>query len=139
MTKYWIGRFESSIQYIYKLRVQKKYKPEVLDLQERAENAILNDLQEQIREYEELKAGKFNLSILDKVKSIPENMVKARISLGWTQKDLADKIGTTEQQIQKYESTNYQSASLKRINEITEAFQEYAKHRKEHKKSRSHQ
>ena len=38
--------------------------------------------------------------------------------MGLSQKELADRIGLKEQQIQRYEATEYASASLTRIQEI---------------------
>jgi ribosome-binding protein aMBF1 (putative translation factor) len=89
---------------------------------------MMEDLKGQLGEYEKLKTGRFELSVLDNVESIPINLIKARISLGWTQRDLAQRIGTTEQQIQKYESSDYKTASLKKVTEIVSAFREEQKH-----------
>lgn len=55
------------------------------------------------------------------VNALPESLVDERKKLGLTQKELAERLGIKEQQIQRYEATRYQSASLKRIVEITEA------------------
>jgi transcriptional regulator with XRE-family HTH domain len=52
------------------------------------------------------------------VEAIPTSLICARIALGWTQKELAKRLGTTEQQIQKYEATEYESASFRKISEI---------------------
>lgn len=48
-------------------------------------------------------------------------LVKARVARGWTQRRLADVLGVAEQQVQRYESTGYRSASLARICEIAAA------------------
>lgn len=48
-------------------------------------------------------------------------LIKARIVRGWTQRRLADALGVAEQQIQRYESTGYRSASLARICDVAEA------------------
>ena len=80
-------------------------------------------------EYDKLKKGKFRLSIFDGVEALPDNLIKARIALGWTtQKDLAERLKTTEQQIQKYESSNYESASLRRVVEIISIMQQDKPH-----------
>jgi len=52
------------------------------------------------------------------VEAIPSSLIRARIAAGWTQKELAKRLGISEQQIQKYESTDYESASFRKINEI---------------------
>jgi transcriptional regulator with XRE-family HTH domain len=48
-------------------------------------------------------------------------LIRARIARGLTQRDLAIKLGLKEQQIQRYEETDYASASLARINEVIRA------------------
>ncbi len=45
-------------------------------------------------------------------------LIKKRRLNGWTQEQLAEKLGIKEQQVQRYESTKYQSASLRRLIEI---------------------
>jgi ribosome-binding protein aMBF1 (putative translation factor) len=89
-----------------------------LKLQEAAARSMRCELQEQIYEYEQLRAGRFDLAALDVVEAIPSSLIRARIAAGWTQKELAKRLGTSEQQIQKYESTDYESASFRKIHEI---------------------
>ena len=48
-------------------------------------------------------------------------MIKARIAAGMSQKDLAERLGMKEQQIQRYESTDYAGASFSRLAEIVKA------------------
>jgi transcriptional regulator with XRE-family HTH domain len=54
---------------------------------------------------------------------LPIALIKARIAKGMTQKQLAEKIGVREQQIQRYESSHYGSASFDRVTEISEALE----------------
>ena len=75
----------------------------------------LDDLRRELREYESLREGVFPLDELDRVHDIPNLLIKARIAQRLTQKQLADRTGLHEQQIQKYEATDYDSASLARI------------------------
>ena len=55
------------------------------------------------------------------LESLPEMLIEERMRLGFTQKQLAEKIGIKEQQIQRYEASRYQSASLRRLQEIAKA------------------
>ena len=95
--------------------------PLIAKAQEDALSSQLADLQEELREYESLKAGKFSLDGLAAVGELPTVLIKARISQGLSQKDLAERIGLKEQQIQRYETTEYASASLSRIREVASA------------------
>ena len=85
-----------------------------------AVSSQLADLREQLREYESLKSGRFDFSELMVVNSLPAMLIKARIARGMTQRDLAERIGLKEQQIQRYEATDYASASLGRIYDVVE-------------------
>ena len=54
------------------------------------------------------------------VQDIPQRLIEARIRAGLTQEELAQKIGLKPQQLQRYEATDYNSASLARVAEIAE-------------------
>lgn len=95
--------------------------PLIVKAQEEAISSQLVDLQSELREYESLKAGEFRLDRLTAVDELPTVLIKARISQGLTQKDLAERVGLKEQQIQRYETTDYASASLSRIREVATA------------------
>ncbi len=95
--------------------------PLIARAQEDALKSQLADLEEELREYESLKAGKFPMDELSVVAELPTALIKARIAQGLSQKDLAERLGLQEQQIQRYEATDYASASLTRIKEIVGA------------------
>jgi HTH-type transcriptional regulator / antitoxin HipB len=58
---------------------------------------------------------------LGSIEDLPTTLIKARIASGLTQKDLAEKIGVQEQQIQRYEANHYGSASFDRLRTIANA------------------
>jgi len=86
--------------------------------QEDALESQLSDLESQLHEYDSLKAGNFSFDELKSISDLPKTMVRARIARGWSQRDLADALNLKEQQIQRYEATDYASASLSRIGEV---------------------
>ena len=95
--------------------------PLIAKAQQDAVKSQLADLKGELREYESLKAGEFRLDQLNVVSVLPAVLIKARIAQGLSQKELAERIGLKEQQIQRYEATDYASASLARINEVARA------------------
>ena len=95
--------------------------PLIAKAQEDALRSQLADLESELREYESLKAGEFQIDGLKAVADLPTALIKARIAQGLSQKDLAERLGLKEQQIQRYEATDYASASLTRIKEIVSA------------------
>ena len=92
--------------------------PLIAKAREDALQSQLADLEGQLREYEALKVGHFELDALNAVAELPTILIKARIAQGLRQKDLAERLGLKEQQIQRYEATDYATASLTRIKEV---------------------
>jgi len=77
----------------------------------------IEELEEQLRVYERLKKGVPTLPIKS-FADLPRLLTAARIARGLTQRDLANRLGIKPQQVQKYEKTEYHSASLRRILEV---------------------
>ena len=75
------------------------------------------EFQKQINEYEQLKKGEAPSLKVDDFAKFPEILIKARIARGWTQAELAEKVGIEEQQIESYEAGDYSTASLPRIDD----------------------
>lgn len=82
----------------------------------------IDRLKTEIIEYDLLQKGQSSLKI-SSLSELPIALIKARISSGMTQKELAEKIGVQEQQIQRYESNHYSSVSFDRLKEIFEALE----------------
>jgi transcriptional regulator with XRE-family HTH domain/Zn-dependent peptidase ImmA (M78 family) len=89
--------------------------------QQDALQSQLSELREEIEEYEALRAGQREVLELNSLEELPSALIKARIASGLSQKELADRLGLKEQQIQRYEATDYASASFTRILEIIQA------------------
>ena len=81
----------------------------------------LADLHQQLEEYETLQSGELPVLTLSSLEELPLALIKARIASGLSQKDLAERLGLKEQQIQRYEATEYTSASLTRVKEVIKA------------------
>jgi len=82
----------------------------------------LATLRRELREYERLRAGRVRISLRE-VEQLPKKLVRARIASGLTQEALAQKLGLKRQQIQRYEATEYASASLATIRQIAQAIE----------------
>lgn len=72
----------------------------------------------ELHEYEKLKTRQKPILYIDMLNQLTNILIKARISNGWTQAELAGRLGLKEQQIQRYESTDYETAAFARIVEI---------------------
>ena len=100
---------------------QSELHPRLLTVQKEALQSQLTDLESGIREYEMLKAGHFAFEQLKTITELPQQLIRARIASGLSQRDLAERIGLKEQQIQRYEASDYATASFTRIIEVVSA------------------
>jgi DNA-directed RNA polymerase specialized sigma24 family protein len=88
---------------------------------ERHLRASLSSVRRDLEEYEALRAGRGGHRIfrrLETLEELPRSLIQARIVAGFTHKELAERLGLKEQQVQHYEATEYASASLSRVREI---------------------
>lgn len=75
----------------------------------------LEELQEELAEYERLHgSGMLNIQI-DSLERLPEALVFAREALGLTQKELGQALGVSQQQVQRDEQTRYVQAGFERM------------------------
>lgn len=95
--------------------------PRFIQAYKEALRSQLDELVSQLRAYELLQEGKQVVLELQTFDEIPRALIQARIAAGMTQKDLAEKLNLKPQQIQRYESDGYSSASLERIKEVMSA------------------
>jgi transcriptional regulator with XRE-family HTH domain len=107
------------------LRAKADAKPEDkrLRFELRAVSGELTRMQEELSEYTSLKAGQTEVGEARTIGDIPRLLIRARIAAGLSQADLARRLGLKEQQIQRYESSDYEGASLGRLIEIGRALQ----------------
>ncbi|MFA9213734.1 MAG: helix-turn-helix transcriptional regulator [Candidatus Methylacidiphilales bacterium] len=84
-------------------------------------NSLITDLQNQLDEYKQLNDGNFNCLKAKSLSDLPNVLIAARLAQKMSQKDLANLVGIKEQQVQRYEASDYETASWPRIIEIEEA------------------
>ncbi len=118
ITKAQVSRFENALRET-STRQSGEAKPSLIEkAQTDALSSQLADLKAQIAEYEALRSGKVTVFRADSFGDLPAALIKARIAAGMSQKDLAAELGVKEQQVQKYEATDYASASFDRLRAI---------------------
>lgn len=78
-------------------------------------------LRSEAAEYQSLKSGEVVSLELDSIEQLPYALIAGRISSGMTQKDLANCLGIREQMIQRYEATDYSSASFAKMRDVARA------------------
>ena len=120
ITKTQVERFERTIAGVT-AKPNRNLHPVLRKAQVDALKSQLADLKSELREYVALRSGKRRVMALASIEDLPKTLIQARIAAGLSQEDLASRLGLKSQQVQRYEATNYQSASLERINQIMRA------------------
>ncbi len=80
-----------------------------------------DSLRTELDEYERLRDGQQRRFELRSFDDLPRVLIQARIASGLTQRDLADRLDINERQVQRYEATDYASASLTRVSAVIAA------------------
>jgi ribosome-binding protein aMBF1 (putative translation factor) len=117
ITKTQAGKFAKAIQET-KASPKSNAHPLLRKAQIDAMESQLGDLQRELEEYETLRSGRRKVATLDSLEKLSTTLIQARIAAGLSQAELATRLGLKPQQIQRYEATDYQSASLERVNQI---------------------
>lgn len=94
---------------------------EMRALMREAMESQLEDLRQQLADYDALRSGHIQVLELDSLTQLPEALIRARIAAGLTQKALAKRLGMREQQVQRYEATHYAGVGLTRLQMVADA------------------
>lgn len=89
--------------------------------QEDALRSQIADLHAQLEAYDALQSQQHAVLELASFEELPRALIQARIAAGLSQKELAERLGLKEQQVQRYEATEYASASVARVSEVIRA------------------
>jgi ribosome-binding protein aMBF1 (putative translation factor) len=90
-------------------------------LEEAALVSQLDDLRQELRDYDALRSGERTVITAASFHELPRALIEARIARGLSQRALAERLGLKEQQVQRYEATDYAGASLARVAQVIDA------------------
>ena len=116
VTKSWVKKFEAAAARIDAELADGTDK--ILEAERTGLRSRADEMRNDIAEYEALKAGRMPPADMGNLEELPDALIGARIALGMTQRELAEKMGMREQQVQRYEQTGYESASYARLLEV---------------------
>jgi transcriptional regulator with XRE-family HTH domain len=115
VTKNNLKKFQDAIKVIAESSSSKN--PLLLKLQTDSLQSQIDIFEEEIAMYEGLKKGDI-VNVSRGFEDLSCGIIESRIARGYNQKQFAELLKTSEQQVQKYESENYSNISLKRLQEI---------------------
>lgn len=109
VTKSWVEKFEDAVAGMDPGppgKVDKILEAERTGLQSRAD-----EMRGDIAEYDALVSGSMPTVDAGDLEGLPEMLIKARICLGMTRRELAERLGMREEQVRRHERTGYESAA----------------------------
>ena len=118
ITQSWAAKFRTSLEELKTKPRPKNVHPKMWEAQKASVQSQLRDLEDELREDDRLKSGGPKTLELDSLDALPRVLIQARIAAGLTQEDLAARLGLKPQQIQRYEASDYRTASFARLLEI---------------------
>ncbi|MGK7901956.1 MAG: helix-turn-helix domain-containing protein [Hormoscilla sp.] len=124
ITKYWVERFTQALITLRENEEKKLKDPDGWQLLQDSYHCRILRLREEIVEYEMLIAHDRDRPIslnITEIHEISDSLIKARIALKLSQKELGMLCGRTEEQIQQYEAKDYQNASFVDVLAISDA------------------
>ena len=121
ITKAQVRRFEAALAELAGQQRPSNVAPRLWEAQRQAAQSQMEELREQVAAYERLHVGQSKEVLLEGVEDLPKALIRARIAAGMTQEGLARRLGLKAQQVQRYEATEYESASFARILKVVQA------------------
>jgi ribosome-binding protein aMBF1 (putative translation factor) len=114
-----VAKFEEALKtLVSEARNDPATHPRLVKAQRDAMQSQLESLRLELTEYEDLESGNKPPPDLGYISTVSRDLIRARIAAGLSQRELAERLGMPEQQIQRYEAKEYESVSLARISEV---------------------
>jgi HTH-type transcriptional regulator/antitoxin HigA len=118
VSKEQVGKLRSALTNV---RADTKKHERLRKIEMNALESQISEIDGELANYDLLKSGSVAFSETYSLADLPNILIQARIAQGLSQTDLAEQLGMKAQQIQRYEATQYMSASLARLIEIAGA------------------
>lgn len=112
----WVEKFESTLAGI-DARLERDGPDWMLEAKRRGLQSKTDDLKRDVAEYEALVSGKVPPADANNLEELPEALIKRRIGLGMTRRKLAERMGVREEEVERHELTDYESAGYARLME----------------------
>lgn len=120
ISKAQLKKFEEALEAQKQATRPEDIHPKLWQAEQDAMRSQIKELKRDVTMYNNLKQGKVTTTHVASVADIPNALIQARIAQGLTQKDLAEKLGVKEQQVQQDENVLYETASLRRLVSVAE-------------------
>jgi ribosome-binding protein aMBF1 (putative translation factor) len=116
----WLEKFAASLETAKNRKPKDDNDAQRLKVRIAGLESQYQELQEDLDSYEALKSGKEQNFVAHSLAELPNVLIKARVARGLTHKELAEKLGVSEKQVQRDEANDYRTAGLNRLITLAE-------------------
>lgn len=117
-TKRELARLEEALRQATGAPAPAGVHPQIYAAELAALKSQVQELRDELEEYDALLSGQAIEIEAATLEELPDLLIKARIVNGWSQSELADRLGVKPQQVQRDETTRYKSANLERLTRV---------------------
>lgn len=121
ITKSWIARFEKELIANETRELGAEEHPDMREVVHDAITSEMETLRQQIDHYDKLRDGRVTSREITSLRELPIALIEGRIAARLTQRQVAERIGVAEQQIQRWESNEYNGVGLDRLQSVADA------------------
>lgn len=114
-----IQEFEEALSRLEQTEAHRS--PEMRALMRAGMESQLEDLREQLAEYETAIDRPIQVLEFDSLEELPDALIQARLAAGLTLKQLATRLKLRERRVQRYEETRYAGVGLARLQSVVDA------------------
>ena len=123
ITNAWLHRFERDLEHLERTPAKAGTHPKAHQVRLNATRSQIEDLRQQLAGYDALRDHQISSVTVGSLDGLADALIQARIAAGFTQEELAQKLGLKKQQVQRYEATKYATANLERLQAIATALE----------------
>jgi DNA-binding transcriptional regulator YiaG len=118
-----LKRFDDGLAGLEASGVVPDVHPRIHEAMIEANESQRDELREELERYDDLRSGRVAQRTLHSLREVPMALIEARIAARLTQRELAQRLGVPEQQVQRWESNSYSGVAIDRLQEIADALQ----------------
>jgi HTH-type transcriptional regulator / antitoxin HipB len=120
ISKSWLNKLEETLETAKQRKPKDSNDAERIKVRRAGLESQLEELQEDLAAYDDLKEGHTRAFRAHSLNELPQVLIMARIAQGLTHKQLAEKLGVSEKQVQRDEANDYATAGLNRLVKVAE-------------------